>query len=167
MILVNLFSSFIRDGLRLNKILAFGRNDVREAHQTSPFGDDANPPEGMQAIYSKTSNLAEPVILGYINKENIAGPGEKRIFSVDENGEVSSFVFLKNNGDILFNGEGDNLVKFIDLETALKGLTDDLQDELTKIQAGIVGAGGTYTPGQLSINIDDAKAEDLKTKLVP
>ena len=43
----------------------------------------------MVAIFAETSNNSEAVIIGYINKNQVAGPGEKRIFSLKDFVKIS------------------------------------------------------------------------------
>ena len=59
-------------------------------------------------------------------------------------------VIAKQINWIFNDGTNEGLIKIIDLTTKLNNLKSEMQIELVKIQTGIVGAGGAYTPGTLS-----------------
>lgn len=162
-ILSRVNNSAIVRGLREIKVNCFGSDDVRTANQINPFGEDSNPIAGMKAVYMDTSNNSEPVIIGYVNDKLEANKGEKRIYSLDSEGNVSYFVWLKNDGTCLLNGDVDNAVRFLPVAIGLSDMTDLINIELGKIKLGIVAAGGTYEPDDITIDIDDAKIEELKT----
>lgn len=85
----------IEQGKRILKVLQFGAKTAKVA---SDYGDDSNPIDNMTAIYAETSVNSEPVVLGYINTQQIAQKGEKRIFSQKENGDLAFEIYLKNDG---------------------------------------------------------------------
>src|SRR5688572_1357771 len=104
---------------RLAKFLRYGKNDTQTALQVGPFGVDANPIKDMIAVYAPTGEKGETVVIGYINKNQLAEPGEHRIFSTNASGAVQASVYLKTNGVIVITGQsieffGDDktLVKF-------------------------------------------------------
>jgi len=66
--------------------------------------------------------------------------------------------------EIQYLGDDDNLVKYAALSSELTSFKNLVQAELVKIQTGITGVGGAYTPGTLSIDISDSKIDELKTK---
>jgi hypothetical protein len=82
----------------LRRIKSRFSGDSHESVQVAPFGDDSCPPKGTKGVKTQTSTDAVHVILGYFNKNNIAEAGEKRIFSVQEDGTESVYIYLKNNG---------------------------------------------------------------------
>ena len=150
-------------GRRLLKLLRYGKSDVQNVYVASPYGVDSNPIKGMIAVYAESSVKGEPVVIGYINKNQLAEIGEHRIFSTDDQGNIQGFIWLKNDGQIQLNGTGDNLVRYSPLNQELQSFKDSIQTELTKIQTGIVGAGGAYTPGILEVDISDSQIQELET----
>ena len=93
-------SATIELGKRILKIEEFG---AKTASESMPFGMDSNPIADMIAIHSTTSNNAESVIIGYINKNQIAGVGESRLYSLDANGVLKAFVYCKNDGYLFWS----------------------------------------------------------------
>lgn len=154
---------FIRESKRFIQVMAMGPDDIRESYECMPFGIDSAPLDGMVALYAETSNIEEPVIIGYINENQLAKMGELRLYSLDNNGVQSTFIHLKNNGTVEFMGNTHNLVRYTPLNNGLQQFVQQMQTQLTLIAAGISTAGGSYTPGVLSIDIDEAKINELKT----
>lgn len=155
---------FIEEGRRIIKFIRYGKDDVQEAEQIAPHGIDSHPIKDMVAIYADTTTLGEPVLIGYINEDQLAEMGETRLYSTNANGELQSWIWLKNNGTIEFLGNAHNLVRYLPLSSSLNALTISINTELGKIAAAIGTLGGAYVPGAVSINIADAKIEELKTK---
>ena len=128
---------------RLIKVLRFGRSDVQEVLEASPHGIDSNPVKGMVAIYSKTSENGKNVVIGYVNKNKIANVGEFRAFSTDENNNVKAYIYLKNDGDLLLNGNSDNAVRYSELANAFNDLQNKYNDLANKWNAFV----SAYVPG--------------------
>jgi len=175
--LVKIISTQIKNGERLVKFLRFGKNDVQECQQGSSFGDDSNAPKDIIAIYSQTGEIGSPVVIGYINKNQLAGVGEKRIYSLKSNGDLSQYVWLKNDGTAEFGGNTDNFVRYSKLEDAFNRLKTDHNELVAKWNAFV----SAYAPGSPSTigtpptlvgsnvpvstaNIAPAKISELKTK---
>lgn len=78
------------------KVLRFGKATI--GIQVAPWGDDSNPIKGMIAVYAESTTQRQPVIIGYFNKNSLAGIGEKRIYSTDADGNIMGQVWLKNDG---------------------------------------------------------------------
>jgi len=121
-------STSIKNAVRFVKFLRMGKSDVQECRQSSPFGIDSAPTKDMAAIYAKTAEVGKPVIIGYINKNQIAEAGEIRIFSTDENGTVKIALHLKNDGTAEFGGNSDNMVRYSVLETEFNKLKSDFNN---------------------------------------
>lgn len=146
---------------RILKFLQFG---VKTSFESSPFGVDSSPIKGMTAIYSPTSNNSEDVILGYINKNQLAESGETRLFSLDANGNLKSYLWLKKDGSLELNGDGFSAVRFENLKTALDNMVTGINTENTKIQTAITTLGGTYARADISINLSSSESPDVKIK---
>lgn len=148
---------------RILKVLRMGKNDVQTSFEAAPYGVDSNPIKDMEAIYGKTTKAGKTVILGYINKNQLAAVGENRIYSTDSNGNLKFYVWLKNDGTCELGGDADNGVRYSPLNSELTAFKNALQAELTLIQAGIASAGGSYSPSTLSLDISQAKIDEIKT----
>ena len=153
-------SSIIKAGLRILKIEQYGPKTVQEV---SSFGDDGNPVENMTAIYADTAENGEPVILGYINENQLAGIGEKRLYSLDENSNISFYIWLKNNGTFEIGGTADNAVRYKKLDDSLQAQKTAINTELTKIAAAIAGLGWAYAVTPITIDTSAAKINEVKT----
>lgn len=101
-------TSFNNAKERLIKFLGWGPNDVQSQKEASPYGTDSNPIKGMSAIYAQTANGSESVVIGYINKNQLADVGEHRTYSTDSDGNLKASIWLKKNGKILINADGDS-----------------------------------------------------------
>lgn len=154
----------IKNFIRSLKVLQFG---VKTAVSAAPFGDDSAALKDMIAIFADTSNNAEPVIIGYINKNQLAEPGEKRIFSLKEDGNLSAWVWLKNDETIEFFGNQKNMVRYQELETAFNELNDKFNALVTKYNAHSHAANGSAPPSSpadaSTADITPAKIENIKT----
>ena len=175
--LVTVISTRISEAKRLIKFLRYGKDDVQECNNAAPFGDDSNAPKDIVAVYSPTAENGVPVILGYLNTDHLkAGPGEKRFYSVDSDGNESQYIWLKNNGNIEIGGDSDNMVRYSELETAFNQLKSD-HDALAAKWSAFTAA---YVPGSPSTiglpptlagqsvpastaNISPAKIDEIKT----
>ena len=161
MILTKVISTLIESGLRKIKFFRFGKDDVNEVRESMPFGIDSNPLKDMIAIYSDTATKGKGVIIGYINKHQIADVGELRLYSADNSG-VKFFIHLKKDGTCEFNGNTDFLVKHTKLNLDLQQTINQLNLQLTAIATGITGVGGIYVPTPVTLDISDAKTDKIK-----
>lgn len=169
--IVNVLSNVVEQGFRAVKHRLYGNSDIRTSNQVAPFGDDGNPIKGMAAVYAKTARIGRPVLLGYFNKSLLAGPGEKRIYSVDEDGEVSTFIWLTNDGKIQLGGDDDNAVRFSDLKEGFDELKSNFNDIVSAFNAHVHAGNGippTAVPGSIpaspsTASIDSSKIEEIQT----
>lgn len=152
-------SAVIANGKRILKVLQFG---VKTAGECMPFGEDGSPLSNMMAVYAKTSNIAEPVIIGYINKNQLAQPGEKRIYSLRPDGTLSTYAWLHNDGTMELAGNGNNLVRYTALNNGLTAQDTAINTELTKIAVAIASLGGTYAPATINTDISESKINEIK-----
>jgi hypothetical protein len=150
----------LEKGKRILKLLQFGAKTAKVA---APFGDDANPIKDMTAIYAETTVNGEPFVIGYVNTNQVAAVGEKRIFSLKEDGSSSTYIWLKNDKTIEIGGNADNAVRFLPLKTGISATDTAITAELAKIQAAFVTVGGVYAPGIISTDIDGSKIAEIKT----
>lgn len=152
----------------LIKVYRYGTSDVQTPLQANPAGIDSNPIKDMVAVYAATDDKGTKVIIGYLNKNQLSQPGEARMFSTDADGNIKTFVWVKNDGKIQLGGTANNLVFYAAMNDAINktliGLVPQLQLELTKIATGIVAGGGTYTPGTLTCDLSAAKTLKITTE---
>jgi len=170
--IVKVISTRITSEIRQIKFLRMGKSDVQETEQIAPHGIDSNPVENMIAIYSPTLQQGEPVILGYINKNQIADVGETRIFSTDEKGELKTFIHLLNDGTMEIGGNGDFMARFNELKSGFDELRGDfnshVQNYNTHVHPGVTpGPSATAITPSISTpsaaSIDAAKIDEIKT----
>jgi hypothetical protein len=156
----------------LIKALRSGKSDVVEPKQLAPFGIDSNPIKDMIAVYGATGEKGKHYIIGYVRKDQLAGVGELRNYSTDEDGELKFYTWLKNDGTMEFNGDTDNLVRYAPLEAGFNKLRDDFNAHVQKYNAhghlGVQpGAGTSGIPALLddpsAATIDAAKIDEMKT----
>lgn len=149
----------IEKGYRILKVLQYG---PKTADECSPFGDDSSPLAGMSAIFANTGEAGEPVIIGYLNKNQLAKPGEKRFYSLKDNGDLSFYVWLKKDGFLELGGNQKNLVRFQELEQGLLQQDTQINAELAKIALSVASVGVVYVPGVIQTQITSAKIEEIK-----
>lgn len=144
------------------KMTRYTKKDTVEARQVSPYGLDSNPIPGLVAIYGHTESVKDCVVVGYILPRQLAALGEIRLYSTDQDGNIKSFVWLKNDGTMNLNGSAKHLARFEELETAFNQLKSDFNGHT---HAGVTPGGGTTaTPlPQSAADISGAKAETIKT----
>lgn len=169
MIFTKVISTAVEKGVRIAKVLAFGKNDTRTAPEASPYGIDSNPIAGMQAIYGATAANGAVVILGYINTQQLAKTGEFRIYSTDSGGAEKTRIWLHADGSIDLGGTGSasntkHATQYEALNTQLQSQISKINTELTKIATGITGVGGVYTPTPISVDFSSAKLNNIKTE---
>lgn len=153
-------SYIIEKGKRILKVEQYGAKTAKSA---SSYGDDSQPLKNMTAIYAETGNNSEQVIIGYINTNQIAGEGEKRIFSQKPDGSIAIAIHLKSNGTCELGGAVDNAVRYIPLKSGIDSKDQLINAELAKIATAIGSLGGTYTVAPISTDITSSKIEELKT----
>lgn len=155
-------AAWVDKGRRLIKAFVRSARDVQTSYQVAPWGDDSCPVKGAKLIHAETV-ADDTVIIGAVNTDQKAQPGEKRLYATDANGVTVGDIWLKSDGTVEFKGAGDNLVRYAPLSAALVNHNTALNSELVKIQAAIVALGGSYAYLTLSLDLSAAKADDLKT----
>lgn len=72
-----------------------------ECDKVQPSGDDSRPLAKDDGYAQQWGGAGRFVVLGYFDYDNkIAQPGEKRIYGRDSSGNVTSHVYLMNDGTI-------------------------------------------------------------------
>lgn len=148
---------------RIVKFLRMGKKDIRTSLETSPYGVDSNPIKGMIAIYGETGQNGQTVIVGYINKNQLSDVGEFRTYSTDADGTLKFYTWLKKDGTYEIGGNSHNAIRYSPLNTALQNQVTSINAELTKIATAITGLGGAYAINPVSLDISQAKINEIKT----
>ena len=163
-------------GRQIIKILGLGKKDVQTANQIAPFGFDSAPVKEMVAIQAPTGVRGESVIVGFIQKDLIATPGESRVFSTNADGVLQIALHLRDNGQMEIGGTGDFLARFDELKAGYDELKGDLNAFITKYNTHIhvttATVGATAVPGVIAptvttevpstASIDSAKIDELE-----
>lgn len=139
-------SSFDSAKKRLVKFYRMGTQDVQQCIQSSPHGIDSSPINGMRALYAQTHERGKNYIIGYLQTDQLAEPGETRVYSVDSSGKLKAWMWLKKDGTIEILGSDDNLVRFKKLEEGFNKLKDDHNALVQKWNAFVAA----YVPGSPS-----------------
>lgn len=155
--------NIIEGGKRALKVFEFG---AKTGDVVTAFGDDSSPIKDMIALYASTSETGDSVVIGYINKHQVSEPGEKRIFSLKENGDVSFSIHLKNNETCEIGGNTDNAVRYSVLETAFNELKSSFNAHITNYNAHQHAAPNGASPPTItstasSADISGSKIEEI------
>lgn len=161
--LVKYFSSAITNAKRIIKSKGIG-GAVMTTKECGPFGFDSQPQEGWTAIYAETSNKDEAVVVGYINKGQLAEAGESRMYSVGTSGELLGYVYNRKDGVLGLNGFAFSSVRFAPLDQAIQAQNALINAELAKIAVSIGLLGGSYIVGPVSTNLAPAESPTVKIK---
>jgi hypothetical protein len=138
-------------------------NDSHTSAQVAPFGDDSCPVKGMKGVESATDDLGQNVVLGYFNRKSLAKEGEKRHYSLKEDGTESFYTWLKNDGTAEFGGENDHLVRYFKLDDALQAFKIKINTELEKIRLALSSLGSVYAKTDTTIDISASQIVEIKT----
>jgi hypothetical protein len=155
-------SSTIEQGKRILKVLQFGAKTAKESY---PFGFDSSPLENLTAIYAETTNKGEAVIIGYINKNQIAELGGSRMYSLDSTGNLKAYAYARASGILELNGNQYTSVRYENLLQAINSQNALINAELVKIAAGLNAiVPGSYIPGSITINLTSSQSPTVKIK---
>ncbi len=161
-VVAKVISTVVKEGFRKIKLLGFGKNDVKELYELSPYGTDANPIKGMEAVYMETADKGKLVVVGYINTNRLAAVGEHRTFSTNAQGTQKFYIWQKADGTCEIGGNTKHLTRFEELETGFNQLKQDFNSFLTHVHGG---AGTPPAPPALpsTASISGAKINEIKT----
>lgn len=169
--IVNTISTEVTNGKRKVKVRRKGKFDIQSVSEVSPVGIDSNPVKSMRAVYMETDG--QPVILGYVNSDQLAETGEIRLYATDDDGVTQIFVWLKKDGTLQLGGDADNAVRFSKLKEAF----DELQQSVTTLKnvfstwvpvpndggAALKAAAASWAGTALVKDIDAAKIDEITT----
>lgn len=146
---------------RITKIRTLGKS-VETGIESSPYGVDSNPIAGMVAVYAETSDKGKQVIVGYINRNQLAAVGEHRTYSTDSNGVLKFYIWQKNDGTCEIGGNTKHMTRFEELETGFNQLKSDFNSHVHPgVTTGPGVTGAIAVPSTASIT--GAKITQVKT----
>lgn len=173
--LVTIISTELVKAARIIKLLRYGKADVQTSSEASPYGLDSNPVKDMVAVYAPTATSGSNVIIGYINKNQKALPGEFRMFSTDKDGVEKFYIWLRDSGEVEIGGDTNWAVKYTELKAELDKLKDNFNNHLiefnthtqvvTATPSGLV-AGPPVVPSQETNTSDFSQAKNDKIKTI-
>ena len=155
------------------EVKAENTGNINNCYQATPFGFEANPIKGMDAIMGDTDRYT--VILGYIQKAiDGLNEGETISFAKNSSGEVKATITHRSDDTIELLGTGDYLVRFEELKTEFNELKETVNNHIDdwNLFANAYVPGGPSTQGlpptasssgTSSADIDNARHDELKT----
>lgn len=146
------------------RILKVDQYGAKTADDASPFGVDANPIDGMTAVFAESDTNGNAVIIGYIDKNKLAEIGELRLYSLSGEDALAAYLWLKADGKIHFNADTNFLVHYNELKQLLEQMENQINTELGKIQIAIAALGGNYPKTNVMTTKDGIKCDDLLCK---
>ena len=135
--LATTISNTIKNGFRTIKSKTLGQNTAT-GETVTQGGIDFNPLKNMKAVYATTSNSSEPVCIGYLNKSIIDDleQGEIAFYSTDGK-TPSAFIKARKDGNIEINGDADNAIGFIPLNSSWTELITEINAFITIFNAHV------------------------------
>ena len=146
----------------------FGANVTAETF--APSGDDSPPLPEDRIVLVQTDGTNNFVAVGVLSVSQGAKPGEKILYSRDENGEVMAAIKLLNDGSIQVQTFGDAGINLTDkagnvIETSSDGikLTDKNGNVIEENSDGITltdkNGGKVTMTGKISLEGQSGKVE--------
>lgn len=138
-----------RDGennVLLLKVELTDPDDMQTAQLITQAGEDNNPPKESRVVIFSIGNAWKVAIAVDDGIEPQVEQGERKIYSSDA-GQIKAFIHFKKNGDIIINGDGDNAVRYSELETAFNQLKSDFDSLVSAYNSHIHTTTATVGPG--------------------
>lgn len=115
-----------------------------------PAGDDSPPLKDERIVIVQVDGTGRFVAVGTLSVSQGAKPGEKILYSRDENGEIKAVLSLLQDGKVTLETPGDIAVK-TDGESSLEAETVKIKGETTitgntTITGGTLKTAGTVAP---------------------
>lgn len=126
------------------------------AELVTPPGEDCQALPGDTALIVEIDGAGRFVVGGFNDPKNPqeAGPGERQIYSRDENGDKIAYIFLKSDGTIQVNNGSGAFEMQAGGNVVINGVTIDTSGNITG--AADIGASGTVTApnGEFSTSLE-------------
>ena len=123
----------------------------------APSGDDSPPLPEDRVLLIKIDGSGKNIVAGVLSESQGAEPGEKKLYSRDNNGDAQAIIYLKSDGTIEINGNADFAVSHTDLNTALQTFITDLNTKLITAFATV-----PYVWPGTSLDISGSKVSEVK-----
>jgi hypothetical protein len=132
--LVRILSSSFDDAKRrVVKFIRMGKADVQTSIQAAPYGIDSSPIQNIRGVYVQTSTIGKTYIVGYLNVDQKAEPGEFRTYATNSTGTEVFYTWMKTDGTMEIGGAVHNLVRYTPLNTGLQNQNTLISTNLTAI----------------------------------
>ena len=149
----------------------YGKDDVIEVLEATPFGIGGKPPKNTPLLAVKTDRGT--YVIGALTLKKEIEDGESILFSTDDKGnEIKSYVRCLNDGTVHILGDNDNAVLYSELEKKFNELKADFNKLVTTYNSHIHPADLSHAPvtvaptvsqGQSSsVDISSAKSNNIK-----
>lgn len=172
--IISVISTAIVNKCRLIKCTLMGLNDTRTPKEVSPHGIDSCPLPDARGLYIETSKKGAYVVAGYTTVEKKSTTGETRVFSTNLSGISAAQIWLRTTGTLELNGNADNAVKHLALNTALQAEAVKINNNLSAILANLtqlnvavnaLAPGSVTTPyvvTPVTVDISAAKVNNVR-----
>ena len=155
-----------RDGTNLRVMLQVQMTnpaDIQTVEYVSLPGQDENPINGSRVFILEVGDSYKIAIAVDDGVTPAMATGEKRLYSVNDAGNIQAFINLLKTGIIEVNGAADFAVRF----NALKTEFDKLKTEVNSHTHLYTPGGGTPTTTaipvpQITADISGAKVDEVK-----
>lgn len=170
-----LSSTFDGAKRRVVKAIRMGKSDVQTSIQAAPYGLDSSPIQNIRGVYVQTSTLGKTYLVGYLNVNQKANPGEFRTYATNSTGTEVFYTWMKTDGTMEIGGAVHNLVRYTPLNTGLQNQNSLISTNLTAILTNLTQlnvAVNALVPGSVttpyvitpvSVNITASKINEIKT----
>ena len=161
--LATIKGSSIANLIRTITATVFGPEDAKSAPEIGPAGYDAAPLPGLTAVYIKTAKKDGYVFIGYAPVNQLANPGEARMYSTDADGAEQARVWCHNDGTVEVAGTGNagsNTNHATQWEALNAKIVAYFTAQNAAITTSIEGLSGAYTP-PTPIDLSTAKATKI------
>ncbi|NRA92568.1 MAG: hypothetical protein HRU26_07765 [Psychroserpens sp.] len=170
-------STTVSNMVRTVKAIVLGKNP-RTALYAGPFGEDSVPPQNTRAIVVQGVSSDSKVVIAYINRNQLdsLAEGEKRIYSVKDDGSLSTDIILRSDGTMEIGGNTDFLVRYSKLKEEYDKTKDALDSIINILSGSPINEAGNGSPSSLQAalktaltgkstgDISSSKIEEIKTK---
>lgn len=138
-------------------------DDIQTVELVTPPGYDANPINGSLVYVMEVGTAYKIAIAVNDGITPDMATGEKRVYSLNDDGAIQAFIKLLKTGIIEINGNADFAVRFTDLETAFNQLKTDFNLHTHVYIPGSQSPAPTAVPvPQTTADMSGAKVDEVK-----
>lgn len=148
--IVDIVSSVIKQGITVVKVACYGKSDIHTLKNCTPYGIDTCPVDKSKGVMAKTENVADKILIGIVNKDNKALPGQIRLYEKD------GFEVWLRNGKIEIGGNENFAVKYNELKAELDKTNDLLTGIINILNGDPIPEPGNGSPSALQTSLKGA-----------